>query len=147
MTAEAPKAIAIKDGLWKTDTDGTLTLVGSKCCDCGELFFPKKDSGICTHCQHTKLEEIGLSKTGIISTYTVVHQQPAGGFYNGPVPYAYGFVDLPENIRVMTLFGGDDFAELTVGGTVTLIVQPLYTNEDGTDVLTYKFKPITDDVR
>jgi len=115
-------------------------LVASQCSLCNEIYFPKKDVNFCAHCQHEALKDITLSREGQISTFTVVTQQPAGGFYKGPVPYAYGFVDLPEGVRIKTQFKGD-FRVLQAGLTVELCIEKLYENKEGEPVYTYMFRP------
>jgi len=115
-------------------------LIGSKCSFCGEIYFPKKEINFCPHCQKESLDEIRLSQKGTISSFTIVTQTPAGGFYRGPVPYAYGFVDLPEGVRVKTQFK-HEFSKLQIGLAVELCVVKLYRDDDGSDVYTYMFKP------
>ncbi len=64
-------------------------------------------------------------------------------FYQGEVPYAIGFVELPEGIRVETLFTGCDYEQLAVGMTVQMVVERLHLEENENEVLTYKFRPIS----
>jgi len=142
MTSEEKARIPIRKGLWEQSGEGAVRLIGSECLSCGEIFFPVQDSGICTHCQRDRLEDIRLCSQGVITSFSVVYQKPAGGFYNGPVPYAYGFVKLPEGVKVETLFTGCDLEELEVGMEVSLVIEKLCENEDGTEVLTYKFQPV-----
>jgi uncharacterized OB-fold protein len=136
------KTIPIKEGLWR-EPGGSIDeahLVGSRCSSCGEICFPRKENGICTHCQSTKLEEIPLSTTGKIFSYTVVMQRPPV-YYQGEVPYALGFVELPEGVRVETLFTGCDVDDLRVGLEVEMVLDRLSEDEDGNEVVTYKFRP------
>ena len=134
------QTVVIQEGFWSTSGE-TTHLIGSKCSNCGEIYFPRNEKNWCVHCQNETLEDVGLSNKGKIATFSVVMQQPGGGFYRGPVPYAYGCVDLPEGVRIKTLFT-DDFDSLSVGGEVELIIDKLHEDEDGNDVLTFKFKPI-----
>lgn len=138
------KEIPISEGLWakQLPTKGEPRLIGSRCPSCGEFFFPRKPRGICVHCQHQGLEEVELSQRGKIASFTVAMQPPGGGFYKGSVPYAYGCVDLPEGVRVETLFTGCDFGDLKVGAEVQLVIERLYTDDEGNEITTYKFKPI-----
>jgi len=137
------KKIPLKEGLWSTPSAGKAPqLIGSKCEVCGELFFPKKDKGYCIHCQNRSLSDVTLSRKGTIASFSVVMQQPGGGFYKGPVPFSYGCVDLPERIRVQTIFSADDFSELEVGRAAELVIEKLCDDEEGNEVITFKFKPI-----
>ncbi len=115
-------------------------LLGNRCRGCGEVFFPRKTGGVCTHCQSEILEDIELSGHGTISTFTIVYQPPAGGFYKGAVPYAYGTVDLPEGVRVLTQFA-EPFDRLALGGMAEMVIEKLSVDSEGNDLLTYRFRP------
>ena len=136
------KQLPVRIGLW---SDPAIThekpkLTGTKCGKCGELFFPKIDNGICHYCQSNELIELELSSSGKIYSFTVVMQRPPE-YYRGEVPYAIGFVELPEGIRIQTLFTGCDFDALEIGMDVELVIERLHIDEDGNEILTYKFRP------
>lgn len=140
MEVTGKEKIPVKEGLWETDAAGSY-LIGDRCAACGELFFPRKAIQFCPHCHHQELKKVRFSQQGIIINSTVVYQQPAGGFYNGPVPYAYGIVELPEKIRVQTLFTGCDLESIRPGQKARLVIEALFTDEEGRDLMTYKFIP------
>jgi hypothetical protein len=141
MTKEGKMIIPLTEGLYTLPSSPyeKPQLIGSKCINCEELFFPKKEKRLCIHCQQMTLEEVKLSRQGKIASFTIVLQPPAGGFYHGPVPYAYGYVDLPEGVRVETQFTGD-FNALEIGGDVELVIEKLYEDAEGNEFVTYKFK-------
>ena len=62
-------------------------------------------------------------------------------YFKAEVPYAIGFVELPEGIRVETLFAGCNLEDLKVGMEVEMLIDKLHEEEDGTEVYCYKFKP------
>jgi len=132
--------IPVKEGLWEI-VDQKPQLVGDVCAECGELFFPRKTIKFCAHCSSRKLEKTLLSREGIIKNFTVVYQRPAGGFYNGPVPFAYGVVELPEKIWIQTLFTGCDLEQIRTGMAVRLTVEKI-SEEPGEEMVTYKFVPL-----
>jgi uncharacterized OB-fold protein len=144
MVSTDKTAIPLREGLWKNLRNGNeqARLIGSRCSSCGEIFFPKKEKNWCVHCNRPALKETTLSNKGKIATYSVVMQQPGGGFYKGPVPYAYGCVDLEDGVRIETLFSADNFDQLEVGMDVELVIERLYTDNDGNEVVTFKFKPV-----
>ncbi|WP_148135361.1 Zn-ribbon domain-containing OB-fold protein [Candidatus Formimonas warabiya] len=142
MANEEKVVIPIKKDMWEISGDGTVNLIGSKCLSCGELFFPEQAKNICTHCQSNNLEKIKLDGHGTIMSFTVVEQKPAGGFYFGPVPYAYGWVTLNDGVSIETLFTGCELDELKVGMEVEVVVEKLHDNAEGAEVLTYKCKPV-----
>jgi len=143
MTTDKKKQAPVREGLWSepTASDGKTHLVGHECSDCGELFFPKKGNGICTHCHSKNLNEIALSTRGKVHTFTVVEMRPPGGYYRGEVPYAIGFVELPEGIRVETLFTDCDSDEIAVGMEVEMTIDLLHEDDEGNEILAYKFRP------
>ena len=137
------KKIAVEEGLWTIPSSPGEKphLIGSKCLSCGELYFPHKKKGLCIHCQQRSLEDVHLSSKGKIVSFSVVVQSPAGGFYKGPVPYAYGVVELPEGVELLSLFTGN-LGELEVGMEVELVIEKLFDDDEGNEITTYKFIPI-----
>ena len=143
MTSGEKKQVMIMNGLWTTPSSpgGKPQLLGSECLSCGQLFFPRNEKGLCINCRQRNLQDIKLSGRGRIASFSVVMQQPGGGFYKGPVPYAYGYVDLPDGIRVETLFSCEDFGQLKVGMDVELVIEKLCDDECN-EIITYKFRPV-----
>lgn len=144
MSGNEKKRIPLMDKLWAEplSPDEKPQLLGSRCKYCSEIYFPVRKRDWCIHCQKQGLEEIRLGPKGKIASFTVVMQQPGGGYYKGPVPYAYGIVELPEGVKVKSLFETDDFEDLKVGGEVELTIGKLHENEEGQEVETFKFKPV-----
>jgi uncharacterized OB-fold protein len=71
----------------------------------------------------------------------VVTERPAE--YKGPVPYAFGYVELPEGVRIESLFTGCDFENLEIGLCVELVLEKISEDEQGNDVVCHKFRPLT----
>ncbi|MBU3917432.1 OB-fold domain-containing protein [bacterium] len=143
MTHSNPFSLPVKEGLWTDPATsyGESRLIASQCKKCEEIFFPKQVNGICSNCQNNDLDEILLSTTGKIYSYSVVMQRPPF-YYQGEVPYALGFVELPEGIRVETLFTDCDFDDLKIGMDVKMIIERLHGDDAGNEVICYKFKPL-----
>lgn len=136
--SELRDAVPIKKGLWNDEPGVGMRLLGSRCAACGELFFPRKNVGRCTHCQAAALEAIELGPFGRIESFTAALQPPAGGFYRGPVPYCYGLVDLDEGLRVVSRLAGD-YADLRRGMRVRLVSEDLCVDEQGRRVQAFSF--------
>ena len=136
------KTLAVEEGLWAAPSSPGEKpyLIGSQCLSCGELYFPRKKKGFCVHCQRRSLKDVPLSRKGKIVSFSVVMQPPAGGFYRGSVPYAYGVVELPEGVEVLSLLTGN-LSELNVGMEVELVIEKLFDDEKGNEMTTYKFIP------
>ena len=137
----AKKSVPVKEGLWTAEEKPRL--IGSQCRKCGEVFFPRREDVLCSHCQSSTFSEIKLSRTGKVYSYSVVMQRPPVYYKAAEVPYALGWVELPEGIRVETLFTGCDPNDVKVGMEVEMLVDKLHTEEDGTEVFCYKFRPVS----
>ncbi|MBW2029629.1 MAG: OB-fold domain-containing protein [Deltaproteobacteria bacterium] len=137
------KKIPVEEGLWTVPSSPgeEIQLIGSRCLSCGELYFPRKKKGLCIHCQERNMEDVTLEGKGKIASFAVVEQAPAGGFYRGPVPYAYGTVHLSDGVGLQTLFAGD-LDNLRVGMDVKLVIEKLFDDEEGNEIVTYKFTPV-----
>jgi uncharacterized OB-fold protein len=116
-----------------------LIVIGSKCRSCKKVYFPKKR--LCTVCYELdNMDEVELSKKGRLVTYTVSYMPSVG---INP-PYAFGYVDLPEGVRLFTLLTKcEPFEEkLKVDMDVEMIIERMTVDEYGNDIITYKFKPV-----
>ena len=143
MVSSDKKKIPLKDGLWTTPSspDEKPQLIGSQCRNCGEVYFPKKERGMCINCQQENLEGIKLSRLGKLYSFTVVMQRPAI-YYKAAVPYALAWVELPEGVRLETLLTDCDFESLKVGMNVELVIEKLHEDDEGNEIITYKFRPV-----
>jgi uncharacterized OB-fold protein len=84
-----------------------------------------------------------LSTRGKIYSFSVVMQRPPGS-YQGPVPYAFGWVELPEGVRVETLYTGCPLEELKMGMDVELVIETLHVDSEGRQIVCHKFRPVRD---
>lgn len=135
------KLVPIEKGLFTIPSSAGQEghLIGSKCRLCGEVFFPKRP--ICSNCTEENMEEILLSRRGKLYSHSVVHQRTPE--YKGEtLPYAVGFIDLPEQVRVMSLLTDCDFGMLKMGMDMELVIEKLYVNDEGNEVLAFKFRPV-----
>ncbi len=140
MTQSDKNKIPVREGLWSTPKEPgeRPQLIAARCQACGEIFFPLQR--ICNNCQSQNLEEIKLSQKGKIYSHTVIMQRPAT--FKGPVPYAIGYVELPEKIKVETLFTGCNPNDLKPGADVELVIEKLHEDAEGNEVMAYMFKPM-----
>lgn len=144
MTANNKKTIPVKEGLWTSPKSSRAkpSLIGSKCPACGQVYFPRREKGICIRCQHRGLDEVKLSRRGKIYSFSVIVQAPTA-YYIGKVPYAYGVIKLPEGVRVRTHFTGCDFKDLKLNMPVELVIEKLGDDEQGNEVMAHMFKPVS----
>ncbi len=131
--------VPIKEGFWVIEDNKTY-LLGSQCMECEESYFPKKENIFCSHCHQKSLQDIKFKGNGEIIAFTNVNQQPAGGFYKGPVPYTFGIVRLEEGVNIYTLFSKKEEQELKIGQKVIMVIEKLFEDEEKV-TMTYKFQP------
>ncbi len=129
--------VAIQPGLFTAPPQPRL--LAGQCDGCRERHFPTAD--FCPYCSHDAISICEVGATGTLYLHTVVNSAPPG--YDGPVPYGFGLVDLPEGLRVVTRLVAPDLAELRSGLPVRLVVEPLYRDDDGNDVLSWAYGPAT----
>jgi uncharacterized OB-fold protein len=113
-------------------------LIGGRCGACSRYHFPA--AAICPYCGSDDIARVALSDTGTLWGWTAV-TAPATG-YQGDVPFGFGVVELPEDIRVITRVEEPDPARLSFGMLVRFATAPLNTDDEGTTVVTYTFVPV-----
>ena len=132
---------AIEEGFFTVPDDPAEAprLFGSRCPACGEHFYPRRQ--VCARCLHESTDDVLLGPRGRLWTWTYVHV-PLFAKKDGSVDaYGVGQVDLPEGPRVQAILvgGPDDFA---IGMELELDLETLSTDQDGDDVVIYRFKPV-----
>jgi uncharacterized protein len=136
--------IPIKDELFTEPLEPVerVRLSGSICKDCGEAFLGKIVG--CENCGGRNLETVALGNEGSLYTYTVLYA-PLSSRYKGPrepfIPLGIGMVELPEGCRIIVPLTVNDPKLLKVNMPMRLIVDTLYVNEEGDEVLSFKFGP------
>ncbi|MEU0810611.1 MULTISPECIES: OB-fold domain-containing protein [Streptomyces] len=96
-------------------------LQGSRCSGCSVAVYPADDA--CPRCGGPA-RPAALQGTGTLWTWTVQryapksppYRAPAGGF----VPFALGYVELAEGVRVAAVLDVDDFEDLRIGMPLTV---------------------------
>ncbi|MCX5832034.1 MAG: OB-fold domain-containing protein [Deltaproteobacteria bacterium] len=132
--------IFVQSGLFNYPlADGEApALLANRCRHCSTSFFPKRT--ICPYCVRQDFENITLGKRGVIYASTMVYIDSSVGIN---APYAFGYVDIPENkVRVFALFTGDDPSSFLPGSEVELVLGPVGKNDAGKKVIGYMFKRV-----
>ncbi|MGD9240173.1 MAG: OB-fold domain-containing protein [Desulfobacterales bacterium] len=139
--AQSKNIVPLKPGLYSIpdSEDSRAALIGSKCSACKEIFFPKRN--LCQNCQHGHLDEIMLSTHGKIYSFTTVMQKPAS-HYKGPVPYSFGWVELPEGVRIETLYTECEPDELKIGLEVKMVLGKIDVDDEGKEIVCHMFRPV-----
>ncbi len=101
-------------------------LEACKCAQCGRVFFPRRT--VCTECGSTeRMMDFELRGPGKLYSYSVVHAAPK----SFSPPYAVGYVDFPENVRVLGQIVGWSEALLAQGATMAIEWGPIAKEADG----------------
>jgi uncharacterized OB-fold protein len=114
-------------------------LIGSKCNNCGEVVFPKQMG--CPNCCSEDVGEILLGPRATLYSFTNVNY-PAPEGYKGPIPYGVGLVDLPEGPRILAHLTESSPEKLIVGMDMMLVIDKLFEDEEGNEIIGFKFKPL-----
>jgi hypothetical protein len=71
---------------------------------------------------------------------TQVLSRPPG--YDGTVPFGFGIVELPEGLRIIARL--IDCGGARQGLSVELTLEPVGTDEQGRELVSYAFRPAND---
>ena len=142
-SAEATVVPAIEG--WFT-LDDAPQLIGLRDAESGTCFFPK-DVAVsrAPGYDHVELEEVRLSRTGKLWSYTTNHYQPPDP-YVAPdpfEPYTVAAVELTDERMVVMgqLADGVDPGSLEVGMEMELVLGTLY-EDDENDYVVWKWQPV-----
>ena len=129
-----PQRIPVREGTFIESSEGSM-LLANRCKSCGQVFFPK--SKICYTCLGEEMEELKLGRRGKLYTYTIgrmasIHFDP---------PYAIGYIDMPEGVRIYAPLGLVNDKPLEVGMEMEVSIEKLWQDGDK-EVIGYKFYPV-----
>ena len=101
---------------------GIAELHGSRCPQCGVAAYPAGTT--CPRCA-AAMQPTVLGSDGVLWTWTIQHFPPKSPpFEPGPggfEPFAVGYVDLPDGLRVEAIIEVADFDDLCIDLPVRLI--------------------------
>ena len=131
---------------WFTWPSDTPQLIGGRCKSCGDYFFPKPSVCRNPNCRAKDVEEIFFPRTGKLISYIVQNYQPPPP-YRAPdpfVPFGIAQVRLPEGLKVNGQVASScNLESLRIGMEMELVVEKLYEDEQGNDIMGWKFKPVS----
>jgi uncharacterized OB-fold protein len=138
MENEKKEKIPIREGLFHIPSSSLEKpyLIGSRCKNCQEVMFPSRT--ICLNCFSEDLEKTALSSRGILFTFTITHQGPK----EFPSPYASGYIDLQEGVRLYSLLTDWSGEKLKIGAEMELVIEKIKESSEGDEVVGYKFRPL-----
>jgi uncharacterized protein len=120
-------------------------LIGGTCVACDAVAFPLLPS--CPRCGATTVERHLLPRRGTLHTWTTQEFLPKEPYAGGETsetfrPYGVGLVQLGDEVRVEARLTEADPKALDFGMEVELAIVPFRTEDDGTEVMTYAFRPV-----
>jgi uncharacterized OB-fold protein len=135
------KVVPIKEGWFHAPEsyEDKPYLIGSRCDSCGYITFPK--AHVCQSCmKDNTMQEIRLGPGASLDTFTVAMQGPPGF----TTPYIQAFVNLDEGVRIFTMIEGckPEPDALKIGQRLELVIGKIKEDEQGNDVIGWKFKPV-----
>jgi uncharacterized OB-fold protein len=140
-TAKPKPRVAVKSGYFTipTDPNEPPRLLGTRCEDCGEHFFPRR--AVCAKCLSERTSEALLGPRGTLYSYTFVHFPLFGSTRMEHVGYGVGQVDLPEGPRVQLPLAGKQ-EDYKVGMALEAELEPIREEPDR-DVVIARFRPLS----
>ncbi len=141
------KSAAI-EGWYSLDKDRPH-LIGTQCTSCKTYYFPKQ-SNFCRNpdCKSESFEEVPLSRTGKIWSYTNACYKPPEPFVAADPfePYTIAAVELDREKMIVLgqVVEGIKPSDIKVGDAVELVMDTLYTDDDG-EKLIWKWQPVKGD--
>ncbi|MBI1815754.1 MAG: OB-fold domain-containing protein [Deltaproteobacteria bacterium] len=143
MTTATRPRVPIKPGYFTIPDDPGLPpkLLGTKCQDCGEHYFPRRAICARPECLSEKTSDVELGPRGTLYSYTFVHL-PLFGSSNleHAEGYGVGQVDLPEGPRVQLPLAGKQ-GEFRIGQTLEAELNTL-REDGGSDIVIVRFRPV-----
>ena len=137
------------DGWFTTGDEPAL--LGTRCRACGTVFFPREEA-FCRNpaCDGEAFDEVPLSRRGRVWSYTDARYQPPPPYVPRTDPYepfALAAVELADEGLVVLGQVADGYGvdDLRVGTPVEVVVETLYTGDDGLDRTIWRWKPVATD--
>jgi len=121
---------------------GKYNLKGTKCGNCGTIFFPRRD--FCPKCRREsigKMQEHSVEREGEIFTFSIIYESPACN--SALKPYAVAMVKTKDGVLISGQLVDVEFDKIAIGMPVRATLRKL--DEDGAAGVIhygYKFVPV-----
>ncbi len=116
--------------------DRYYRLIGSRCKDCGDEFFPPVYR--CKGCGSEHIADREMPRTGKIMTYTILHEPLPG--YEAQTPLYLAFVKLDNGAKILTQIVDSPEDAIKTGAKVRATVRRAKVDgESGQIIYGYKF--------
>jgi uncharacterized OB-fold protein len=127
--------------LLSVDDAGSITLLGTRCDECFETFFGRRQ--FCEYCSSDRMSDVELSLEGTVHTATVVRYPPPGDYRDASrqAPFNVGLIAMPEGLLILGQIDDIEVGAPTRGLAVRAIARAAYVDDDGDPVYGYTFTP------
>lgn len=123
-----------REGIVRETAEGPV-LLGSKCKKCGTVFFPSVN--FCSDCLSEDIEEKAISRNAELYTYTITRAQVG----NIMPPNPLGTLLISEDkLSIVSPLAIDEGECLEPGTKMEPVIEKLWVEADGTEILGYKFR-------
>lgn len=117
---------------------GKYNLEGTKCGNCGSIFFPRRD--FCPKCRRDgigKMENYKLRREGEVFSFSIIHETPECNSFLKP--YAVAMVKTDDGVLVSGQLADVELEKITIGMPVRSVLRKL--DADGeSGIIRYGFK-------
>jgi uncharacterized OB-fold protein len=136
--ATSPGEQPIRAGLFvRAGADGQPKLLGSRCRESGQYFWPAERMNPVTHRAGT-LEAAEIEGRGRLISYAVV-ERGLPGFAS---PYALATIQLDQGPSLIAQLEDWRDRTLRLGQPVELVIGTIRTEKNGTQIIGPKFRPL-----
>ncbi len=126
---------------WR-EIPGRYNLKGTKCTNCGTIYFPRRD--FCPKCRRASIgnvEEYAVVRTGEVYTYSIVYEAPAAN--DMLKPYVVVMVRTDDGVMVTGQLVDVNIEDVAIGMRVRAVMRKLDTDgESGVIHYGFKFVPV-----
>jgi uncharacterized OB-fold protein len=140
--------VPLAEGLFTWPSEDPRLIAG-RCPQTGRLSFPRRAREILDDGSTVETEAVQLPRRGTLWAFTTQSFRPTSPPYAGQdttetfQPFAVGYVELPEALRVQARLTEPDANKLRVGQEMELVIRPFGTDEQGREVVMYEFAPVS----
>ena len=116
----------IQSGLFTWPSE-TPELLGARCLECGEYFFPEPKG--CAACSSSALEVVPIGSTGTLWSWTIQGFMPKHPYKTDETPetfkpYGVGYIEMPCGLKVESRLRSGVDGKYEIGMKMDLVVEP-----------------------
>lgn len=140
------KRVLLGEGLFTPTEPGVDgQIIATHCRSCGDYFFPRSFTCHNPECVERDVEDVPLSGTGIVDTYSDMSYPPPPPYVAKKedwVPMPVVSVKMPEGIHIIGMMDDCTPEEVSIGMQVQTAIRVLYTNKNGEELVGWKFRKV-----